>query len=314
MTCEQESNVLVVDLDQVENVLDVMRMKESTIYARSSDIDELNALWRQLLIEWMYFVVDYCNLQRQSVGAAAFYLDVAMSRNLIHTREQFQLAAATSLQLSLKTFDTAVIKLEKLVKLGRGSFTEDDIIDMELKILRALEWRLHPTTSYCFLRQYERLLPSTVTESTRHMIDEVTKLVSELALLDHRYNGYPQSVVAYAAMLMAMELIDSSNLPIQQRQCFVMRMSTIARYDSKSSLVLRVFDELRETLDESPKLKELIQSLNTARKQTENSIPTLQRKTKDVAGSEQSPRHVMARLSSNSYENLREMRLSIHDA
>jgi hypothetical protein len=279
------------EYDQVQDILRIMRQQEATIYRRTNEdgVDELKALWRRLLIEWMYFVVDYCNLRRDSVAAAAFFLDTAVSKDLVKTREEHQLAAATALQLALKTFDTASIKLERLVKLGRGLFTEADIVRMECRILQALDWRLHPTTSYCFLRQFERLLPSTVSETAHLMIGEVTKLASELTATEQKYNQFPPSVVAYAGMLVAMELIDHTDIPICQRHCFVINMATIANLESKSSLVLEAFDELKQSLDTSSKLEEVVEAIAAA--QIKKSKSTI-----DLNSIVQSPRHVMARI------------------
>lgn len=301
MTSTLEHNKsLPVHLDDIHDVLHVMREKESRTYARDFDTDELMAIWRRLLIEWMFFVVDHCSLQRQSVGAAAFFLDIAMSRGLIQTREEHQLAAATALQLSLKTFDSAVIKLDKLVKLGRGLFTEDDVVRMEYKILVSLNWHLHPPSTYCFLRQYERLLPSSISKTTRDMIDEVTQVVAELTVSDHKYNKIPPSVVAYSAILMAMELIDHSDFPVHQRQCFISNMSTTAKLESDSTEVLKAFEDLKQTLDTSAKLQDLIDSLSSTaqRAKSEDELDN-RSNSKSNPTSTHSPRNVMARMESS---------------
>jgi hypothetical protein len=138
------------------------------------------------------FIVDFCGLEKQSVAAESYFLDIATSHSLCTTREEHQLAAATSLQLSLKTFDTAVIKLDKLVKLGLLQFMEDDVATMEMKIISTLKWKLYPPSTYCFLRQYELLLPSGISDTAKEMIDEVTKQVAELTVLEEQYLKYKQ--------------------------------------------------------------------------------------------------------------------------
>jgi hypothetical protein len=243
----------------------------------------------------MYYVVDYCQWQRQSVAAAAFFLDVCISRNLISTPEEHQLAAATALQLALKTFDSGVIELDKLVQLGQGSFSEEDVVEMEVQICYALNWHLHPPSTDGFLRQYERLLPTSVTDSTKEMMGEVTKLVSELTVSEMKYNAYPPSVIAYAAMLLAMELME--HLFVYQRHCFVLNMSNVAQLESKSRDVLKAFEELKQTLDTSNKLQDLIQTLLSLRNRQQapnKKEPSLSRKKFN-----QSPRHVMVRLGSS---------------
>lgn len=311
MGAVKQEKITESQFDDVSATLKVMRDKEQRIYQRDFHPNELEALWRKILIDWMTFVVDHCHLQRQAVAAAAFFLDIAMGKGLIETREEHQLAAASCLQLALKLFDSTVIRIEKLVSLGRGLFTEDDVAVMEFKILRTLDFHCHPPSTYCFLRQYERLLPHSVTESSRRMIDEVTKLVADLTVADHNYNNYSMSVIAYAAMLMAMELMNAEDLPIGQRQCFVARMANVSELDSNSPLILEVFEELKATLDSSSKLEDLLESLRQVRKESADNSPE-----KDCVKSSsfsdaklQSPRDVMGRVGnypkSNSSASLR---------
>lgn len=283
--------------EEIHDILEVMRGKEETIYRRDFNPNELETLWRKILIDWMTFVVDHCHLQRQAVAAAAFFLDIAMSKGLIESRQEHQLAAASALQLALKLFDSTVIRIEKLVALGRGLFTKEDVANMEYKILKTMNWHCHPPSTYCFLRQYERLLPHTVAESTKCMIDEITKVVVDLTISDHNYNHYSPSVIAYAALLMAMELLSYDDLPIQERQCFIVRMSTVSKVDSNSLQVMKVFDELKRSLDASGKLEDLLQSLCQAQEtkrgeESERDHP----KSSSPSAKLQSPRDVMERI------------------
>jgi len=253
----------------------------------------------QMLVEWMYYVIDYCNLQRHSVAAAAFFFDVAVQNKLVESPEEHQLAAATALQLALKTHDSSIIKLDKLVRLGRGLFTEEDVVQMEKQILESTGWHLHPPTTYCFLRQYEQLLPSTTSETARSLMNQVTSLAAEVTLSDHNYLVHNPSEIAYAAILMAMELIPVDELPVVQRQCFLMRLSTVANVNSKSKSVLHIFDDIRETLDSSPKLEALVRSIAKQQQQKRMEMPTTRIGTKPhPTYSQSSPRQVMIRLMS----------------
>jgi Cyclin, N-terminal domain len=176
-------------LDVLEQVLDTvtaMRTQELTTYRRCDYLDSqegrlqtvLDASWRQRIVEWMYGVVDHCSLRRDSVATASVYLDICVQRGLVKTREEYQLAAMTALQIAIKLCDSTVVKLQSMVALGRGLFTAQDVIDMERKMLATLNWNCHPPTSVCFLRQFLRLLPPTVPPYTRYMIAEVTRYVS----------------------------------------------------------------------------------------------------------------------------------------
>merc|ERR1712176_436879 len=87
---------------------------------------------------------------------------VACDSSLVETPRDYQLCAMTALHLALKVYDSPavrVVKLSCLVTLGNGEFTEDDIIQKEQDLLRALDWRVNPPTADCFLQRYMELLP-----------------------------------------------------------------------------------------------------------------------------------------------------------
>lgn len=305
-------NAEIIEFEALQEILSAMRERESKVYRLTFQPNELEGLWRKILFDWMTFVVDHCKLQRQAVAAASYYLDFAMSRGLLETREDHQLCAASALQLALKLFDSTVIRKEKLVNLGRGLFTEDDLVAMEFKMVKAMNFCCHPPSSYCFLRQYDLLLPSTLPEATRNMVDEVTKVVAYLAILDPEYNAYSTSVIAYGAILMAMEMISCEDFPIHQRQCFILRMSTISKLDSSSPLIVSVCEKLKETLEASSKLEDLLKSLNEKQLQACKCSDDREHKSTTTFSAKiiQSPRDVMGRLGSfsksGSFSSLRE--------
>ena len=259
-----DDNVDDIDLEEIEQIFSRMRAKERNVYhsnckeRRDIANNELVSLWRKMLVNWMYYVVDCCDLQQHSVAAAAYFLDIAMLTGLCKTREEHQLAAATSLQMALKTFDTAVIKLDKLVKLGRGLFTENDVAIMEMKIIKSLDWNLHPPTVYCFLRQFERLIPTETRKSTREVIDSMTKLIAEELVLDERYIRYSPSIQGYAAVQLALYLIADDSFPQYLRETFVIRLSTTMKIDSNSPLVSKVMKKVYRNLKRGDTLQKLI--------------------------------------------------------
>lgn len=303
-----------IDVEEIGQIVYRMKEKESNVYhcnckeRRDIANDELISLWRQMLVNWMNYVVDCCDLQRHSVAAAAYFLDVAMLRNLCKTREEHQLAAATSLQMALKTFDTAVIRLDKLVKLGRGLFTEDDVAIMEMKIIKSLDWNLHPPTPYCYLRQFERLVPAETRNSTKAVIDSVTKLIAEELILDERYLRYYPSTQGYSIFLVALDFIPDDNFPEHLRRTFVLRLATAMKLDSDSPLVSKVTNKIYRTLKRADKVEKIIdmslaitKSTNTAHyDEVLSNVERNSKKSRDgvkLAEDHHSPRDVKQKLS-----------------
>lgn len=290
--------VIVDGLGDVRDILERMKIQESTIYGGSTIDDELVGLWRKMLVEWMYYVIDHCHLQRHAVAVAAFFFDVAVRTHAVTTAEEHQLAAATALQLALKTHDSSIIRFEKLVKLGRGQFTEADVVKMEQHILKSLNWHLHPPTIYCFLRQYESLLPRSVSGTTRSMIRKVIDLACELTVADHQYLSYKPSEIAYASILLALEMIPNEDLSIAQRQVFILKMSSVAGMKSKCPVVLEASDRLQTSMNDCPKVEKLIASLEKRHNKQSHVTEKSHLNSKAGLAATHSPRHVMLRLLS----------------
>jgi len=223
-------------------------------------------------VEWMYILIKYCKLKHEATAAAVYYLDAAVmcdSASLVKTPRDYQLCAMTALHLALKVYDSPsmrVVKLSCLVKLGNGEFTEDDIIQKEFDLVRALGWRVNPPTADCFLQRYMELLPflddnddhdhddgdgdfvcetggdpsnksdacsgNTDNEHDDQLgplqrrrrqrlmkLEEVASEFIEVAMARDRFLAAPPSVVAYAAMLSAMELT-SKHKQHRREQCY----------------------------------------------------------------------------------------------
>ena len=224
-------------------VLRTMKALESSVYKRprAQSMPELfRGLWRRQIVEWMYVLIKYCKLRHEATAAAVYYLDAAVmcdSSSLVNSPRDYQLCAMTALYLALKVYDSPavrVIKLKHLVKLGNGEFTVDDIIQKEQELVQALSWRINPPTANCFLHRYMELLPflddsdeeynvdtiDVQTEEEKQLrpvelrrlkrlekIQEVAYEYIEVAMSRDRFLSVPASVIAYAALLSAMELV-----------------------------------------------------------------------------------------------------------
>jgi hypothetical protein len=220
------------EMDEVHDIVAVMRHQEQTTYLRTSYLEAheqqlqhiLDATWRQRIIEWMYGVVDHCSLRRDSVATASVYLDICVQRGLVQTREEYQLAAMTALQIAIKLCDSTVVKLQSMVALGRGLFTAQDVIDMERKMLSTLNWNCHPPTPVCFLRQFLRLLPPSVPPFTRYMIAEVTRYDTMLWIFLFAH-GLSRPLTDATVFLTLHSLTDS----FQRSRCVCIGLSSILR-------------------------------------------------------------------------------------
>lgn len=258
---------------EVADIVTNMLRQEATMYKRHDYLahvlpsklengETIDGSWRQRIVEWMYGVVDHCNLRRESVAVATCFLDLAAARDLVTCRKDFQLVAMTSLMLSIKLNDSTMVKLDSMVKLGRGLFNEADVIAMETKILKAFNWHVHPPTPVCFMRQMLRLLPHEATPVARYVIVEVTRFISEVSACLYKFLKYRASTMAFAAVMIAMERIDETTLPLWQRHQFLYNIASTTGLESTSWDVLHAAEDLRISLDNNVNLRDLMRTID----------------------------------------------------
>ncbi|GKY99069.1 hypothetical protein MPSEU_000862600 [Mayamaea pseudoterrestris] len=300
---KQHQQCLNEDLTHVQAIVSIMMHQEATEYRRSDFLSQQNSLshfldaagsWRLRIVEWMYGVIDHCSLKRDCVAHAAYYLDLCTERGLVTSRQDYQLAAMCALLISIKMVDSTIVKLQSMVTLGRGVFSEQDVIIMERKMLAALNWRVHPPTPVCFLRQFLRLLPPNVSPMTRFVIAEVTRFIAEISICLYKFVNFPPSVIAYAGMLIAMERIDVNALTMWQRHEIFASMFRYAGLDHSSLQVLEAIHHLRLSIEKNVSLNELIDSIDaqccrnhSGKLLTYNGVDSCMNSPRDVAAMQQ---------------------------
>jgi hypothetical protein len=123
---------------------------ESSLTA-SSPIDEN---FRREVVYWVYQVIDYLNLRRDTVENCVRFIDLFLSssnsvaQEFLHSRMSFQLLSITCLYLAIKLNEPKPLDLTYLLPLARGMFVKEDILKMEALVLQILDWRvLFPTAA-----------------------------------------------------------------------------------------------------------------------------------------------------------------------
>ena len=153
--------------------------------------------------------------------------------------------------------------MDKLVKLGRGLFTEEDVSSMEMKIIHSLNWYLHPPTMYCFLRQYEQLAPTAGTDPTRKVLSKVLKIITEEMTLDKRYIKFCPSIQGLAAMTVALDFVSDELFPSRLRRAFELRLSAMADAEEDARELSRTIKKIYKTLKKRDKFQFIIDATSS---------------------------------------------------
>ena len=209
------------DTESTLDTISAMKRQESTGYSRgdcfkrhlSSVPFDIDTDCRKKMSSWQMQVVDFCRFNRESVEISSQLLDRYLMSNqgikALKNRSMFQLAAMTCLYTAVKIHEPEAMDPKLVSNLSRGTYTPRDIEQMELELVKTLEWHLNPPTALAFVRLYFNLIPDeAMDQRTRRMAYDVAKFQTELAVLEFDFVSIAPSVTAFCSFINALESLD----------------------------------------------------------------------------------------------------------
>jgi hypothetical protein len=180
--------------------------------------------------------------------------------------QTYQLAAMTCMYLAIKVHiddgsnEDALrrkeFKLEAFADLSRGMFRQEDICEMELVVLKTVGWKVFPPTAMTFVSYLLSLMPprELFPELSRsrynlvvHVLRELSRYLTEISVfLGNDCPCQQPSQVAFAAILVSMDLITLHALPQAARDAFSQRVQELCSVPRERILLLQ--ERLKKTL------------------------------------------------------------------
>ncbi len=239
---------------------DYLRLRNGS---SSSSRSRVSAEARAKVARWLADIVDYFSLQRQTVAMAMSYVDIFLSLRHEKASEarrsvtKFQLLALVCLSIATKALEVAHLDVDTLVTASQGCYSADDIRQMEIVVLNALQWRLcAPTTlpiAHRVIALLAKVVPRLANGTNKHnnsltsCLVEFTRLQLELAVTDYTSSVLRKpSTVAIASILNSMDLLDFDN---KERRAFGQAMTDLIGLDIHSVDVAEARAELNEIFD-----------------------------------------------------------------
>lgn len=258
-TPNHNTNTSIMSPDDISSTIQAMRMQESRGYKCADYLSHrqqshkpchaspVDAECRFKMVEWCYQVVDFCKFGRETVAIAMSYLDrylmTEAGRPALDDRKIFQLAAITSVYTAIKIHEPQAMESKVVAKLSRGTYTEQQVTDMEMSILVAIEWRMNPPTALSFLNAFFALLPEgTMIQMEQDAMYEFAKFQTELAVNEFSLVAIDASTVAFSALLNALETIAAGTIDVAAT------LAKVSCIDSESNLVLETKDMLYQAV------------------------------------------------------------------
>lgn len=188
---------------------------------------------RQTMAMWVFQMIDFCKFSNETGSIALNYLDRFLSTKqgniALHDRRIFQLVTMSALEIAIKLHEPVKLDVNLLSELSKGSYSTEDIVQMEECILFALGWRVSSPTPTVFLHMYLDM----ICFKQRRMLEKLCCIQIDSAVQDYYFVTQRPSEIALAALLNAMDGIECSN----------------TRQELLNTLGLDCSDELRARLE-----------------------------------------------------------------
>jgi hypothetical protein len=200
------------------------------------------------MISWFWTVIDCFKLAPDNVAAAVYFLDQCdSSKGFVASPTDYQLLSVTALQLAVKLHSFEVFPLDQLVKFLSNGVGEEEIQQMERRILASLQWRLHPPTPFAFIGYFLQLLPENVPASMHSQLNDIAHRTLRLAVADLFYMQFPPSIIAYSVLLHSMEEL-GDELGIEEKRTFAGRLQDTAYLTSQSPGLVTAYTALQSLM------------------------------------------------------------------
>ncbi|XP_008291124.1 G1/S-specific cyclin-E2-like [Stegastes partitus] len=112
---------------------------------------------RSILLDWLIEVSEAYTLHRQTFYLAQEYFDRFMLTQSNIEKGILQLIGVTCLFIASKMEESSPPKLSDMVYVTAGTYFEEEVLQMELIILKELQWNLCPETLVSWLQVYFQL-------------------------------------------------------------------------------------------------------------------------------------------------------------
>lgn len=160
---------------------------------------KLRPSMRSTLIDWLVSVQCDLKLEHETVYRAVKLIDLYLMKVALPSKNLLQLVGVTSLLISGKYGEYNPPSMGDCEYICASTYSYDEIVDMEVKILKAVGFELGIPDSYSFLRRYIDCAKVTM------QVALLAKYILEYSLLNYVTISFSESKMAAAALFIAIK-------------------------------------------------------------------------------------------------------------
>lgn len=111
---------------------------------------DINEKMRLILVDWMVQVCDHFHLEPSTYFLSVYYIDLFLTRTEV-TRAHLQLVGCACLLLASEINEVVPLELSSIVEISDCNFTESNLFDTQIRVVKSLNNNLYRPTEYTYL-------------------------------------------------------------------------------------------------------------------------------------------------------------------
>jgi len=162
----------------------------------TNEQNDINSTMRAILIDWLAVVHTKFRLLPETLYLCVNIIDRYLSRTCIH-RRSLQLLGITSLFVACKYEEIYPPEVKDCVYITDRTYSRQDILDMEFKIVKVLEFKMTVPTAYPFLQRFLHIT------NAPKIVRDLASFYTERMLQEYCMLNFRGSLLACAAVCLA---------------------------------------------------------------------------------------------------------------
>jgi len=189
--------------EYAQDIFGILKREEPVLLPSPTYMERqvhINAKMRAILIDWLVDVHKKYKLRPETLFLSVNLIDRYLDSQVTAQR-QLQLVGVTALMIAAKFEEVYPPQVKDFVYVTDKAYTREDILKMEVSILKVLQFKICRPTAMHFLERYQSA--NGCTDAHR----DLGQYLLELSLVEYKMIKYAPSHLAAAAILLSNKLL-----------------------------------------------------------------------------------------------------------
>lgn len=200
-------SLLVTEVESRNALDNVRKSPQGLVQEEFSDAKALqNPVWRKLVVQWCYAIVDTVGADREVVYITFDLLDrflalKSFDKRKFSDKRYYEASVISSLLMATRLLSNDHrLCMKDIVEQSAISVSSDDIRNTCKDIYKSLNWDKSSPSAHQFARTLVELLPTSIDGTTRANVLGSTMQQIESAVEDESCMRFPSSLIAWMAL------------------------------------------------------------------------------------------------------------------